>query len=371
MRLPASRSNFGTLLQIIVSLAPLCVAHAGTIRDDREDSAYTGLASQPQFRASGYLRIFNGAAPQGSASGTLIDSQWVLTAGHCVIDEPGVAAGTTWSFEIGSQVVTIPRANVFVPVEYVTSGFDNGYDVALLRLPTPIRGIPLAALSAATDELGKVITTVGYGTTGNGFTGSIQAEGTRRSGQNVVDAFFASIAVPGFNRPPAVVGNTRTLLFDFDSPSRSSSTLGSAIPLNAEYCAAPGDSGGGAFVIAGGGSRIIGVASAVASPNGLALASYGTTVIFARVSPNLAWIRAAMAGRQPALPTILAQLNQGTLGAAVATAQQRTSVLAASGYRVVKLRAQSATPAISIDLPWLRPDTTPPLPLRRSTDDDR
>lgn len=355
------RFNCRIVLQIIIFLVPLCAAHAGTIRDDRQDGMYTGLAGQPQFRASGYLRIFNGSTPAGVASGTLIDSQWVLTAGHCVVDEPGVPAGTTWSFEIGSQVITVPRANVFVPVEYLTSGFDNGFDVALLRLPTPIRGIPFAALSAAEDELGKVITTVGYGTTGNGSTGNVQAAGTRRGGQKVVDAFFASIAVPGFNRPPTAIGSTRTLLYDFDNPSRTSSTLGSAIPLQAEYCAAPGDSGGGAFVLAGGGSRVIGVASAVASPNGLALSSYGTTVIFARVSQNLAWIRSAMAGRQPALPTILAQLNQGTLGTAVAVSQQRAAALAAHGYRVVKLRANTPPNSIFIDVPWLRPDSANPL----------
>lgn len=370
MRFPSSRFIRTVLPPIACAIVSLCVAHAGTIRDDRQDAVYTGLASQPQFRASGYLRIFNGSTQAATASGTLIDSQWVLTAAHCVVDEPGIPAGTTWSIEIGSQVVTVPRANVFFPVEYLTSGFDNGFDVALLRLPTPIRGIPLASLSAATDELGKVISTVGYGTTGNGFTGSIQAAGTRRSGQNMVDAFSASIAIPGFNRPPVVLGNTRTLLYDFDSPTRSSSTLGSVIPLHAEYCAAPGDSGGGAFVLAGGGSRVIGVASAVASPNGLALSSYGTTVIFARVSQNLAWIRSAMAGRQPALPTVLTQLNQGTINAAVAVSQQRAAALAAHGFRVVKLRAtHEPVTSTSVDLPWIFRDPQAASPLDLPTDD--
>ncbi len=353
-----------TFLAAAIALSlPLGPAIAGTIRDDRPDSLYTGLSGQPQFRASGNLRILNGAAAAGVASGTLIDSQWVLTAAHCVVDEPGVAAGTTWSFEIGSQVISVPRANVFFPATYITSGFDNGVDVALLRLPTPIRGVPVAALSAATDELGKVITTVGYGTTGNGSTGNVQAPGTRRAGQNVVDAFSAAISVPGFNRPPTPIGNAGTLLYDFDNPARTSSTLGSAIPLNAEYCAAPGDSGGGAFVLAGGGSRVIGVASAVTNLNGLAPSSYGTTVIFARVSQNLAWIRSAMAGQQPPLPTVLAQLSQGTLQTATATARSREASLATYGFRVTRLRATESPLASPPALEWLeRAPAASPLP---------
>lgn len=315
------------ILTVLVGAGGMC--SGGTIRSDRDDRLHTGLAAQPQFAASGYLRIGAG----GVASGTLIADRWVLTAAHCVIDESGPAA-TVWRFEIGGQVVDIPIENVYFPKEWITSGFDSSYDVAMLHLPAPMRGVRPAALYPGNDEVGKVITTVGYGTTGNGETGNVLAAGTRRAGQNKIDATSAVIAPPGWVLPPLLVGSERTLLYDFDNPKRTSSTLGSPTPLNIEYSAAPGDSGSGAFLIAGNGSRIVGVVSAGISPNGLAEASYGTTAIYVRVSAVLPWVQSVMAGREIAMPTALGQIQQGVFLKAADVSRQRGEELKQRGYRV-------------------------------------
>ena len=321
------RSIWVLLAAFVVMQALPC--SGGTIRDDRNDSLYTGLAAQPQFRASGYLRI--GTAGVGSA--TLVDPQWILTAGHCVIDENGPSA-TTWRFEIGGQVVDIPIENVYFPPGWITSGFDGGYDVAMLRLPKPFRGVKPAALYTDRDEVGKVITTLGYGTTGDGATGNLLPPGTRRAGQNTIDATVAVIQVPGYVMPPLAIGSDRTIIYDFDSPAGSSSTIGSAKPLNLEYSGAPGDSGGGAFVMAGSGSRILGVVSRGYSPNGRAQSVYGTTAVYTRVSSNLDWIRSVMAGRELPMPTMLAQIQQGTFMKAAAMSRQRAEAAAALGFKV-------------------------------------
>jgi secreted trypsin-like serine protease len=318
------------ILVLALAFAPIHRwSAAGTIREDRSDAVYQRMSTNPAFLPTGLIRAYQGSS-FGIGSGTLIAPNWVLTAGHMAIVD-GVA-NTAQEFVIGGQTYAVASDAVYVHSGWIASGYDlnAGYDLALFRLTTPVKGIKPASLNTDRNEVGQVIFTNGFGSTGTGLTGNTGAAGTRRAGQNVLDATAAQIVIPG--RTEAIpVGSDRTLLYDFDSPRRDISTLGSAAPLNLEYSGAPGDSGGGAMIAAGRGYRIAGVVSGGYRPLGLRNGAYGTTAIYVRVSSHASWIRAVMQGGQPSLPQIIAQ-RAAAFQAANAAQATRARELAAKGW---------------------------------------
>src|SRR5256885_304156 len=63
------------------------VALGGTIRDDRDPQLYLNLGAAPQYASVGRFDLTKGQ-PGFSASGTLIDDNWVLTAAHALDGTP-------------------------------------------------------------------------------------------------------------------------------------------------------------------------------------------------------------------------------------------------------------------------------------------
>ena len=174
----------------VVCLALCCAGghepgHGGTIRHDRDDFQYTDLALLPEFDSVGAL-IIDGEP--GFASGTLIKPQWVLTSAHAVSPSPETVA-----FELG--------LNQYEAAEWIihpawTGVFGRGIDVALIRLQTPVPDITPAPLFTGNLEVGETATMVGFGETGTGLTGAIEfSEGTKRAGDNVIDALGSAIRV--------------------------------------------------------------------------------------------------------------------------------------------------------------------------------
>jgi hypothetical protein len=214
------------------------LAVASTIRHDEADSLYTSLGAQ----YPAVCRVFGA----GGGSGTLIAPNWVLTAGHVF------SGGTTGTVRFGSDVYNIAQV-----IEY--SGWDLGKnDLALVRLATPVVGVTPVRMWNGGGEVGKVATSVGFGSTGTGLTGNTGGWGTKRGFRNVVD---------GYNE--VLWGhNYYGLITDFDKPDGSVNTFGligsSATALALEGCGAPGDSGGGLFINYGGEEFLVGVTSYVA-----------------------------------------------------------------------------------------------------------
>jgi hypothetical protein len=273
-------------------------ALAGTIRDDRLDTTYRSYGNQSQFAAVGSYSA-------GSAFGsfTLIAPQWALTAAHVVdtnlnadLSDDAITGDT---LTVGG--VTRHAAEAIVPVGINGNrGWDGninaGFDLALVRLDSPITTVTPATLYTSFQELGKQITSVGFGQSGTGKTGATTSSGIKRAGDNVVDQLF------GFSN------GLTALRYDFDEPSprTSPNVFGSSAPLDLEYSIAPGDSGGGSFIFEDGQWLLAGVNSGIynffnypgATSNN---ATYGDGVLLTRVAAYQQFI----ASNVPELASIL------------------------------------------------------------------
>lgn len=219
----------------ILAVLP-AVGLSSTRRHDRDESLYASLANN--YAAVGQV-LSNG----GSGSGTLIGSNWVLTAAHVIEN-----SDTNKRVVFGSSTFTIDLV-----IQY--SGWTLGNnDFALARLTGPgVAGITPMGYWMGGGEVGKTATSVGFGGTGTGLTGDTGPQ-AKRAFQNVVDLKDSAVfGLPGLST-------------DFDNPTGTSNTIssGSATALNLEGCAVPGDSGGGLFANMGTGSELlIGVTSYV------------------------------------------------------------------------------------------------------------
>ncbi|NEQ40244.1 MAG: trypsin-like serine protease [Okeania sp. SIO3I5] len=259
-------------------IATICfnnIAHAGTIRHDRADEQYTTLAEL--FPSVGYLDT-KFSSDEHLCSATLIDPNYILTAAHCIDpNDQTLLNATFWADGVPYSVT-----NTTAHRGWFSSGrdFAAGYDLAVLRLETPVLHLPLAPLFTGFDESEEIGTYVGFGATGNGFTGYLpNTKGTKRAGQNIVELGSS-------------LGLSESLLFsDFDSPFRSDPTKPDTIPLDLEYVIAPGDSGGGLFI----NGHIAGINSFGWGRNdGWNNSSYSDVVGSTRVSSYIDWINGAM-----------------------------------------------------------------------------
>ncbi len=251
------------------------IAYAGTIRHDRADEEYTSLANL--FPSVGHLDT-KFSSSENVCSATLIDPSYILTAAHCI--DPNDQSILNASFWVDGIPYSVTNTTAHRGWFSSDRDFTAGYDIAVLRLETPVLHLPFAPLFTGFDESEQIGTYVGFGATGNGFTGSLpNTIGTKRAGQNLVELGNS-------------FGLSESLLFsDFDSPLTSDPTKPDTIPLDLEYTIAPGDSGGGLFI----NGYVAGVSSFGWGRNdGLNNSSYYDVVGSTRVSSHIDWIYGAM-----------------------------------------------------------------------------
>ncbi len=258
-------------------------AIAGVIRHDVSDSEYLSLASESAYDAVGSVRWSEGGL-SFIGSGTYLGDGWVLTAGHVADGTDFLGGGlSNWRFTVDGS--THYGDEFYVHPEWTSSQGDLalGVDLALVRLSSDPLSIDPALLYEFEDEEDQVATLVGFGSTGVGTDGYLEnSAGTKRAGQNVVDATGGDFRVRQY---------ADSLIFtDFDSPDGDANRWGDNQPLSLEYMTAPGDSGGGLFLEEDGQQYLAGVTSFGLSFDGEVDADYGDIGGYVRVSAYLDWI---------------------------------------------------------------------------------
>lgn len=266
---------------------------SGTIRADVDDGEYTSLGADPRYASVGFLRWVEDGSPK-TASGTLVDSQWVLAAAHSIDG----AAPDSVSFEIGDDVYDAESwfshpdwANSELPE---SSRLLTGTDIGLIRLALPVDDVPPARLYVGIEELGSTTTVVGYGRTGTGLTGAIDLDSKKRAGENVVDLIVGpndGILAIDFDNPICESSPDSPICGNVLSTEEGENSFGSAIPRPQEFLPFLGDSGGGAFLNVDGATQLAAIVSFIGDGgDGTVDGDYGDTTGLTRVSVHADWI---------------------------------------------------------------------------------
>jgi hypothetical protein len=231
-------------------------AAALLIRPDRDDSEYLELATR--YPSSVLLN-----APDGE--GVLIAPRWVLTAAHMGRALQDLNPMPRLSFGASQHEIE----SVFVHPDWKKGGHS---DLALLHLKTAVRGVQPTPLYRASNEGGKGVVIVG-----SGYTGKIgekpwpkeRWDRKKRAAINTVDRVT-----------PRILG------LKIKSPDEASDLQGAA---------APGDSGGPAFMETPDGLFVAGIGYATDDTNADGIiGNAGDWELYVRVSAFVGWIEATM-----------------------------------------------------------------------------
>ncbi len=214
----------------------------------------------------------------GLASGTYIGEGWVLTAAHVT------SAAPSFTFTIDGVGYSSAQVHTY---EGWTGDVKEGGDIGLIQLDDLNLPVPTATLydGTPTSVLGQTVILSGYGQTGDGDSGATGAGGTLHAGENLLEQ--TGQRVPFFrDYDPSI------LFLDFDDPLAGSDGYfwSQDAALDYEYLIAPGDSGGGAFVLIDDHYELVGVNSFLLSVDGETDADYGDMAGLITLAEYADWI---------------------------------------------------------------------------------
>ncbi len=266
----------------------------------------------------GYDGVVRIKTKTGSGTGLLLwDGLHILTAAHVAS-----ASVTTVYFETASGVVSYEIAAQSNHPEF--DALNNNSDLALLRLNRPAPDeANRYALYRDSDELGKTMTFVGYGSAATGAAGMLSAPGApvRRIAENQFSGLMEQFKQSYGNEIAWSPLKSALLFADFDDGSAVRDAAGRFFGINdtgrgvMEGNLSPGDSGGPAFVD----GKVAGIAAyqfrfsvGDVNPdiNSATDSSFGEFAAWTRVSQFQQWIDQTVREYYPDAPTEVNQVKK-------------------------------------------------------------
>lgn len=286
---------FLSFVVVLTALVSPRIGDAALVHDVARDADYRAYGNSFDSVLWGYSRNAGGTV-ESVFSGVLVDRYWVLTAAHAV--SPTTASLT---FGTGSNILSDPgtsgaSSTFFVHPSYAGVGVEGSYDLAMVRLTTPLPATPVPLYTG--PIVAGDYSVVGFGRTGVPG-GPTTYDGNLRGGINYVDFDYTS----------------QSFGYEFvDNSKPNYRTLGSLVQ--------PGDSGGGFFFNDGSGFKLAGITSAVGYPLGTGTRPpyvYGDFGLASRI--DIPWVNGFIA--TTAVPEPHAVLATLVLGASFLCRRQR------------------------------------------------